>query len=180
MTWPPALSFRMPPTRPALILPPNRSPSIVTAIDAMSVIGNSPSSSLPTSMRMPSTAPVNVSPGTAGMPAMLADRMIAKSAGSAWMSRHVMPISLMRIGSQLGHLNESPVAPPTLKKTPKPVLVSNEPSPMKAKLRASPPITRLPIFTSAPTERNETSALSGSPSETFTGIAFCPAFTEDA
>ena len=77
------------------------------------------------------------------------------------MSRHWMPIELILIGSQVGHLNASPSAPPTLRKTPKPGLALKEPSPRKAKLRASPPITSEPIFTSAPTEAKETSSSVG-------------------
>ena len=67
------------------------------------------------------------------------------------MSTHEMPNSVILIGSQLGHLKVSPVAAPMLSTTPKPVSALNEPLPRIAKLRASPPITTPPIFTSAPT-----------------------------
>ena len=68
------------------------------------------------------------------------------------MSAHWMPIASILIGRNDGHLNESPVAPPTPRKTPKPFLVLNEPSPRKAKLRASPESSSEPILTFAPTD----------------------------
>jgi hypothetical protein len=90
------------------------------------------------------------------MPVTDADRVRTKSVGSFWMSAQVMPISVILIGSQVGHLKLSPVAAPTLMKTPKPGLVTKVPSPRKAKLRPSPPSTSEPIVTSAPTERKLT------------------------
>ena len=72
------------------------------------------------------------------------------------MSAQVMPISVILIGSQLGHLKLAPSAAPTLMNTPKPGLVTKVPSPRKAKLRASPPSTSEPMVTSAPTERKLT------------------------
>jgi hypothetical protein len=78
------------------------------------------------------------------------------------MSRQVMPISVILIGSQAGHLKLAPVAEPTLMKTPKPGFVTKVPSPRNAKLRPSPPSTSEPIVTSAPTERKLTiSSLGG-------------------
>ena len=59
---PVASSLMMPPIRPALISPPKRLPLSETPIDAMSMIGNSPFNSLPTSILTPSIAPENSSP----------------------------------------------------------------------------------------------------------------------
>ena len=47
-----------------------------------------------------------------------------------------MPICVILIGSHVGHMNASPVAPPIVRKTPNPGRVLNEPSPMTAKFRA--------------------------------------------
>ena len=76
------------------------------------------------------------------------------------MSGHSMPISSSLIGSQVGHLNEAPSAAPTLRKTPKLSRVLNSPLPLKAKLRASPPISSDPARTSAPTDVKETRSFS--------------------
>ena len=62
MTCPPSLSLTMPPIRVASISPPKRSPLTVTPREAMSTMGNLPSSSRPMSILMPSTAPANSSP----------------------------------------------------------------------------------------------------------------------
>ena len=105
------------------------------------MIGNSPASSLPTSIWMPSIEPENSRPAMPLIPVTLADSVRTKFAGSfSIVAGHLMPIELIWIGSQLGHLKLSPSAPPTLRKTPKPLLGWNEPSPRNAKLRASPPI----------------------------------------
>ena len=70
----------------------------------------------------------------------------------------------MRIGSQVGHPSESPVADPTARNTPKPGLVMNVPSPRKAKFRPSPEILSGPAVTSAPTAPKLTSSsLSAAP-----------------
>ena len=127
---------------------------------AMSTIGNSPRSSLPTSILTPSIEPENSTPAMPWMPVTLADSVSTKLAGSAWMSGHSMPMAVMRTGSQLGHLKLSPLAPPTERNTPKPGRVWNEPSPRKAKFRASPAMTTLPTFTSAPTDWKLTSGSS--------------------
>ncbi len=151
-----ASSLRMPPIRPALMCPPNMSPSTETPMDAMSTIGNWPRSSLPTSILTPSIEPENSSPDMPCKPVTLAERVSRKLVGSFWMSGQLMPISLILIGSHDGHLKLSPVAAPTLMKTPNPGLVTKVPSPRKAKLRPSPPSTSEPIVTSAPTERKLT------------------------
>ncbi len=62
----------------------------------------------------------------------------------------------MWIGRKLGHLNESPLSEPTLRKTPKPGRVTKLPSPLKPKLRASPPIERPPALICAPAEPKAT------------------------
>ncbi len=67
---------------------------------------------------------------------------------------------MILIGSHLGHPRLSPVADPTLKNTPKPFLVTNVPSPRNAKCRASPPMVKDPMVTSAPTETNATNSSS--------------------
>ena len=116
------------------------------------------------SIWMPSIDPENSTPGTPGRLVIEALSVRMKSVGSAWMSRHWMPISLMRIGRKLGHLNASPVAEPTPIATPKPGLVTKVPSPRKAKLRPSPDSTSEPIFTSAPTATKlSSSSLSAAP-----------------
>jgi hypothetical protein len=80
------------------------------------------------------------------------------------MSAHSIPIASIRIGRKLGHWKLSPVAEPTLRKTPKPGFVLNVPSPRNAKFRASPLSSTEPIFTFAPTDPNETSSsLSAAP-----------------
>jgi hypothetical protein len=151
-----ASSFRMPPISPASISPPNISPLTVTPIESMPMIGNLPSSRSEGWIRMPCTEPENSSAPRPWMPVTLADRIRTKSPGCFSMSSHWMPIASMRIGRNEGHLKLSPVAEPTLRKTPKPGLVLNVPSPRKAKLRASPAISRPPIFTVAPIAWNET------------------------
>jgi hypothetical protein len=148
----------MPPISVALSSPPNMLPSTETPIAAMSTIGNSPSSSLPMSILMPSIEPENFRPGTPVISLTVADSVSVKLVGSAWMSGHWIPTSLIWIGSHLGHLNVSPSAAPMLRNTPKPGFVLKSPLPRNAKLRASPPITMSPIRTSAPTETNETSS----------------------
>ena len=151
-----ASSLMMPPIRPALISPPNRLPLIETPIAAMSMTGNSPFSNLPTSILIPSIAPENSSPPTPCRPVTAAESVNTKSAGSFRMSGQVTPISVILIGSQLGHLKSSPVAAPTLMNTPKPGLGTKVPSPRKAKLRPSPPSVREPMVNSAPSERKLT------------------------
>ena len=145
----------------ASISPPNSCPLTDTPMDPMSTTGNLPSASLPTSITMPSTVPENCRSSPPFMPVMLADRMSLKSAGWAWMSSQVIPIWVMAMGNQLGHLKLPPVAPPTLRNTPNPGLVLKLPSPVKAKLRASPPITSEPTLTTAPMERKDIRSSSG-------------------
>ena len=70
----------------------------------------------------------------------------------------MMPIWVMRTGNQLGHIKLSPPAEPILRNTPKPAFALKLPSPMKAKLRASPPSFRDPTVTSAPTDVKLTSS----------------------
>ena len=77
------------------------------------------------------------------------------------MSGHSIPIALMWIGSQLGHLKLEPSAPPSVRKTPNPGRVWNEPSPLNWKLRASPPITSPPTVTCAPIDAKPTSGSFG-------------------
>ena len=120
------------------------------------MIGNLPCSSRPTSILTPSMAPENSSPAMPCSPVTAAERVSTKSAGSSWMSRQVMPISVILIGSQAGHLKLAPSAAPMDRNTPKPGLVMKVPSPRKAKLRPSPPSTSEPMVTSAPTERKLT------------------------
>jgi hypothetical protein len=81
-----------------------------------------------------------------------ADRIRTKLPGSAWMSGHWIPISVILIGSQSGHMKSLPVAPPIVRKTPKPGFVTNVPLPRNAKLRASPLIFPNGRLTSAPTD----------------------------
>ena len=150
ISFPLASTFMMPPISPAVMRPPNISPSTLTAIAAMSVIGNSPRNSFPTSIFMPSIAPEKVMPASPLISVTLTDRVSTKSAGSAWMSGHWMPISVILIGRNFGHLKLSPVAEPMPMKTPKPCLVTKVPSPRKAKFRASPESLSEPIVTSAP------------------------------
>jgi len=50
-------------------------------------------------------------------PVTAADSVSWKSAGSFWMSAQVMPISVILIGSQLGHLKLAPSAAPMLRNT---------------------------------------------------------------
>ena len=101
-------------------------------------------------MTTPSMAPEKLSPCIPWMPVTAAERMSLKSPGSAWMSSQIMPISVIRTGSHLGHMKLSPDAPPIVRKTPKPGLVMKVPSPRKAKLRPSPPSSNDPTLTSAP------------------------------
>ncbi len=146
----------MPPSSAALSWPPKRLPLTETAIASMPTIGFRPASSSPTSIRMPSIAPENSRFGIPWIDVTAADMISVKSSGWACGSVHWMPSWVIRMGSQDGHLNALPSAPPRLRTTPKPCLALNEPSPVKLKLRASPPIISDPIFTSAPTAAKET------------------------
>ena len=156
ISCPLASSLTMPPMSPAVIRPPNMLPFNCTPIEAMSMIGNLPCSRRPTSILTPSMAPENSSPAMPCRPVTAADKVSTKSAGSSWMSRQVMPISVILIGSHDGHLKLAPSAAPIERNTPKPGLVTKVPSPRKAKLRPSPPMTSEPMVTSAPTERKLT------------------------
>ena len=143
-------SLRIPPIKVALIVPPNICPSTLTAIEAISVMGNSPSSSRPTSILTPSIAPENVSPASPLMPVTDAERIIEKLVGSFVMSSHWMPSSVIRTGSHDGQPNASPLVPSAPMKTPNPASALKLPLPMIAKLRPSPLSVRLPILISAP------------------------------
>ena len=162
----------MPPISPASIWPPNRSPFSVMPMEAMSTIGNCPLASLPMSITMPSTLPENSRPSIPLMLVTVADKVSWKSAGSAWISRQVMPTSVMWMGSHSGHLKLPPSAEPILRKTPNPGLVTKVPSPRKAKLRPSPPRSNEPIVTSAPTAPKLTSSsLSAAPVSIIKSVA---------
>ncbi len=145
----------MPPTRLADTSPPNILPLTVTPIASMPMIGNLPSSSSDGWMRMPCDRAGDLAdPSRPWMPVTLAERMSTKSSGALSTSSHWMPIASMRTGRKVGHLNESPVAEPTERKTPNPGSALKEPSPRIAKLRPSPPSTSEPIVTFAPTAPN--------------------------
>jgi len=75
------------------------------------------------SILIPSIVPEMSRPPTPEMLVTLAERMSEKLVGSALMFGHVIPMELMWIGSQLGHLKLSAAgARPTLRKTPEAVL----------------------------------------------------------
>ncbi len=154
ISLPLASILMMPPISPASSCPPNRSPLTETPIAAMSSTGNLPSRSRPISMTMPSTAPENSRPSPPCRPVTAADSTSWKLPGSVRRLSpcQMTPISVIRMGSQLGHLKLAPSAEPMLRKTPKPALVTKVPSPVNAKLRASPPSLRDPTVTSAPTD----------------------------
>ena len=115
------------------------------------MIGNSPSASSDGRIFTPCTAPENVIPASPCSPVTEAERVRTKSAGAFSMSSHWMPRASIRIGSQVGHWKESPVAEPTERKTPNPVWVMRSPLPVKPKLRPSPPMLSEPMVTAAPT-----------------------------
>ena len=125
--------------------------------------GNSPFSSLWTSIWIPSIEPENVRPPIPWIPVTLADRVRTKLPGSEVGSPfgHWMPISLMWTGSQDGQAKLSPVAPPTERKMPKPGRALNEPLPRNSKLRASPAMSRPATASSALIEVKLTSGSVG-------------------
>ena len=88
MMLPSESSFRMPPSSPAVISPPNRLPVMETLMDSISVMGNLPSWSSPRSMRTPSTAPDTVRFGMPLISSTAAERMIEKRSGWACRSSH--------------------------------------------------------------------------------------------
>ena len=146
----------IPPIRPASSSPPNTFALILTPIEAISMMGNSPLNSLPRSIFTPSMTPENSAPGMPLIEATLAESVRIKSRGSSLIFRHSIPISLILMGSQDGQPTLAPVADSIPKKTPKPALATKVPSPRKAKLRPSPLSFREATFNSAPTEPKET------------------------
>ena len=86
-------NFRIPPIKAASICPPKRSPFTDTPMDAISIIGNCPAKSLPTSILIPSIEPENSKPPTPCRPVTAADSVSTKSPGSFCISGQVMPIS---------------------------------------------------------------------------------------
>ncbi len=126
----------------------------------MAMIGNLPSANSDGLILTPWIEPENVNPPRPWMPVTLADSVSTKSPGLFSGSSHWTPSASIRIGRNEGHLNESPVAEPTDKKTPKPDSALKPPLPVNAKLRPSPAITREPIDTWAPTEPKLTIRLS--------------------
>ena len=157
-------SFKIPPMRAADTSPPKSLPSTLTPIEAISMMGNFPSSKRPGSILTPSIAPLNVSPFTPLISVTLTERVMTKSSGRFSMSSHCKPIALMRIGRKEGHLKVSPEAAPMLRITANPGFALNFPLPRKAKFRASPPISIPPIFKRAPSDANDTiSSLSAAP-----------------
>ena len=80
--WALASSLRIPPMRAALIWPPNKSPSIETPMEAISIIGNLPCLSNPMSMTTPSIVPENSSPLIPCRLVTEADRISWKLLGS--------------------------------------------------------------------------------------------------
>ena len=142
-----ASSLRIPPTSAASSSPPKSLPLTLTPKDCMSTIGNLPSARRNGSIFTPVIEPANSRPATAGKPSTLTERVIRKRPGSLLKSGHSIPMSLILIGNHFGHMKLSPVAEPTLRKTPKPDLARKLPSPSMAKLRASPPSRSDPIFT---------------------------------
>ncbi len=145
---------RMPPTRPASNSPPNILPLTWTAIESMAMIGNLPWANRAGAILTPWIDPLNSSPDMPLIPVTVADSVRTKSSGAFWMSTHWMPSASMRTGRNDGHWNESPVADPTERNTPKPCSASKVPSPRIAKLRPSPPMTSAPMVTFAPIEPN--------------------------
>ena len=153
----------IPPISAASSSPPKSSPLTSIPNDAMPMTGNSPFSSLWTSIWIPSIEPENVRPPIPWIPVTLADRVRTKLPGSEVGSPfgHWMPISLMWTGSQDGQAKLSPVAPPTERKMPKPGRALNEPLPRNSKLRASPPMSRPATASSALIEVKLTSGSVG-------------------
>ena len=85
------------------------------------MIGNLPCASSDGWMRTPWMEPLNSSPSRPWMAVTDADSVRTKSPGVFSMSAHWMPISSILTGRNDGHLNESPVAEPIDRNTPKPV-----------------------------------------------------------
>ena len=110
---PSASNGSSPPSKVPLISPPNISPSIPTAMASIAVIGNSPSRSRPTSISMPSTAPLTFI-GRPYKPLTDADRVSLKSSGCVAMLSQEMPRSVTWIGSQVGHWNAPALITSTL------------------------------------------------------------------
>ena len=158
ISLPPASSFMMPPIKVAEISPPSIGPFTLTPIEAMSVIGNLPSKSNLGSILTPSIVPENCRPVTPFRLSTLAESVMMKSSGWFSISAHSRPSALILIGSHDGHLKLPPDAAPTLINTPKPGLVLKLPSPRNAKLRASPPSSKPPMFTRAPSAAKDTSS----------------------
>ena len=154
----------MPPINAPFISPPKAFARMLTPMEAISIMGNSPLKSFPRSIFTPSMVPENSAPAMPSMELTLAESVRIKSRGSSLISRHSIPISLILMGSQLGHPTLPPVADSTPKYTPNPCLALKLPSPRKAKLRPSPLSLRDPTFSSAPRERKlTTSSLSPAP-----------------
>ena len=120
------------------------------------MIGNSPRARSAGAILMPWIDPLKVRPARPLISVTLAESVRTKSSGWFSTSSHWMPMASMRTGRNEGHLNESPVADPMPRTTPKPVLALNPPSPVIAKLRPSPVRLSPATVTRAPTDVNET------------------------
>ena len=147
----------MPPISCASISPPNIVPLTATPSASIEMIGNLPCGSSDGWILMPSIEPENVSPPMPLIPVTLAERVRTKSSGWLSMSAHSIPIASIRTPRNDGIPKPSPVAEPTPRKTPKPGLVLNVPSPSEREVARLAAQLEAPILTFAPTDWNETS-----------------------